>query len=498
MKPAIKTNNKVYSRSEKDSHDNLAAFFGLKNVKDDQRGFTTNGLDFVPRVEAGKKLDGSKEPLHSSDLAKSKEIVQTPEPEVDVSKKHVIVFDRGGLYTYFAQRLGESFGHVDYYVPDTSAYPESPKSQIGRGLDKIRRINEREYYRSLKKADLVAFPDCYDGEYQNYLREQGHCVFGSGLSERLEIDKVYFLEVLESLELPVAYTELVTGVDELLSYLEGKSDLWIKSLFRGDFETKHYTTMRQFRNWLDQFLLHRLGTSAKTVKMLVQDPIKAECEAGYDGFRVGGICSNQCLIGYEIKDKGIVSKVFDEPPEKIDRFNKAMDPIYTKHGYWGHYSNELRITKNGTVYAIDETCRIPSPPGELMTEIIRSYPEDIWRVANSQFPKFETDYRYGAELILTSPFYDCHEICVEFPKEFDRFVKLKNHTKKNGAYYCVPNGNGAFFGAVVATGKTVKEVTKKCLEIAKEIDCEEFEYDPSTFDKADEQVASGEKFGINF
>ena len=411
--------------------------------------------------------------------------------------KKVIIYDRG-LYTYFAQKLGEEYEKVYYFLPDAAAYPKSDKDDIGTGLPEIERIYD--FWKYLDKVDLIVFPDCYDGNFQEWLRKQGHIVYGAGLSEELEMDKKLFYEHLEDIGLAVPFTYLADGLDEALEYLKGKEDKWLKpvsSYCRGDFETFRFVNMRQSDAWFND-LRNRLGQRCKDLQMLIQNPVKAACEIGYDGYCIDGAFPDNAMAGYEIKDRGYIGKVFPVMPKIISGINEKMEPYFEKHGYRGSFTSELRITKSGKVYFIDPTCRVPSPPGELMTEIYSSYAEDIDLIANGEMPKMEDVAEFGAELLLYSSWYENHELCVEFPKDLDVNVKLKNHTKRGSSYYCIPNDNGGYFGAVIATGNSVKECTEKAKDVISQVVAYQLEYDSSIFDKAEEQIASGEDYGIRF
>jgi len=429
-------------------------------------------------------------------VVESVELEEKKEAPEDLSDKHVIVFDRGGLYTYFAQKLGEEFGQVDYYIPDEDAYPTSTKATIGKGLPEIRRIDDKEYYKILDKVDLIAFPDCYDGSYVAWLRSKGYRVFGGGLSEKFEIDKKYFLDALERLGLLTPKTEMTTGIKALLDYLEDhKPPLWLKGLKRGDFETKEYTGFKQFENWLRQDLMPRIGQKARDIKVLVQEGIKADCEPGLDRFVADGVYTQGGCIGYEIKDKGLVGCFFDTPPKVMtDIDDKTAGELSDCRC---HYSTEIRINKDGA-YLIDPTIRVPSPPGELITEWFVDYPRIIWDISGGNVPVLKAHAKYGVEIILTSLFYENHQICVEFPKEFAQYIKLKNQTRHGGVHYCIPNGNGAFFGAVVAWDDDWKKAAEKVKEILDSIECEELEAHVMAFDEAEKAIAAGEDYGIKF
>lgn len=406
-----------------------------------------------------------------------------------------IVFDRG-LYVYLAQKLGESLSKVWYYKPESSPYPESPQSQIGRNLPEIERVDNFLQY--IDKADYLIFFDAYDGADQQFYRDKGYKVFGSGNSEIVEMDKVYFIEKLIEYNMPLPTTYRAEGIQDMLDYLKGKKDKYIKSVrHRGDFETYHYVNERHAVHWLDD-LKNTVGSREREIEILIQDPVKSACEAGYDGFCIDGEYTESCLIGYEVKDKGLIAKVFPETPDILAYVNDKFSPLFKKLGYQGHWSTEVRITENGTPYFIDPTVRGPSPPSELMCEIYENYAEAVLQIADGKVPTLKPRAKFGAEIILKSEWHKEHKLTVEFPKEISQWVKLKNQTWKDGAYDCIPNRNAGYFGAVVALGNTVEEATKKAIEYAEQIEADELCFDSNVFDKAGEAIKSGEKFGIKF
>jgi hypothetical protein len=508
LKPAIKEDGRLIIGRSVDSHASMIEAKGLKDVSENQKGFTPDGILFLSRKAAlgwvrqyepqvfEKVKDLSKEEgLHSGDYTRAKGIEQV-KTKVSLKDKKCLVFDKG-LYTFLGQKLGESFGKVYYYLPIAEPYPNSPKKAIGAGLDEMERVYD--FWKYLDKVDMVAFFDCYEGGLQHWLRGKGYRVFGAGHSEKMELDKTFFLETMDSAGLPVPRTYRADGLDDLVKHLDGKGEKWLKtSYYRGDFETHKYPgRMKPFQPWLTD-LRSRIGERADDIEILVQDPIKSEAEAGYDGFCVDGAYTGNCLVGYEVKDKGLVAKVFKEPPEIIKCVNDCLSGVYQKLGYRGHYSTEIRITKDGTPYFIDPTCRAPSPPSELMCEIYGNYAEAVWQIAGGEVPELEPLAPYGAEVILTSEWHDKHELFVEIPKDVRQWVKIKNQTKKRGDFCCVPNGNGGFFGAVVALGNTMKEACDKAMDILKEVEADELDYESDVFAKAGEAVKAGEQFGIKF
>ena len=133
-----------------------------------------------------------------------------------------------------------------------------------------------------------------------------------------------------------------------------------------------------------------------------------------------------------------------------------------------------------------------------MCELYENWAEATYQIACGEIPELKPKAKYGAEIVLTSSWHNEHEVHVKFPKEIAQHVKLKNHTKRDGEYYCIPNGNGEFFGAVVAWGNTLEEATKKCLEYAEQVEADDLDFDKTIFDKTGESIKAGEKFGIDF
>ena len=133
-----------------------------------------------------------------------------------------------------------------------------------------------------------------------------------------------------------------------------------------------------------------------------------------------------------------------------------------------------------------------------MCEIYSNYAESFWQIANGELPELKPAKLYGAEFILTSDWNDKHELCVEYTDDMAQWVKLKNHVKRGKHTYCIPNGNGGFFGAVVGIGSSLKAAIQNVIDVAENVKAEGFKFDSSVFDEASESVKAGEQFGIKY
>jgi hypothetical protein len=419
---------------------------------------------------------------------------------IDLSKKKCLIYDRG-LYTFLGQKLAESFGECFYFMPESSPYPGSALSQIGEGLDGVERIDDDMVWKCMDKSDMIFFPDCYDGEFQVWLKSKGYRVFGGLGSEKVEMDKMFFYEYLQKVGLPIPKTYRAEGLDDLIDHLKGKDERWLKrSYYRGDFETRKFRNMKQLEPWLDM-IRAKIGRRATDIEILIQNPIKSVCEIGGDSFCINGNYAGNPLVGYEVKDEAYVGKIFEDMPDIISSIDERMSPLFKKLGYQGHYSNELRIMESGKAYFIDPTIRAPSPPSELMCEMYEDYPGICWQISGGEVPecKPKKDAVFGVEIILNSDWYVKNELCVEFPKDLEPHIKLKNQTKKNGVYYCIPNyENEGLFGGVIAYGKDLDKTIQEACDIMGQIECDGLNFNQSIFDRAKEQIEAGTKFGVVF
>lgn len=419
-------------------------------------------------------------------------------------KDKVLFYDRGD-HLYVAEKLAEKVGNLWCYIPILGTTPYMKDDQMGEGLDGVERVDD--FWKYVDKADYIVSVGCYDEELFDWLNKKGYPCFSTMKSAEIENNRMLFLDILQELGMPIAETTLCDGLDDLVEFLTGKEDMWLKIPYtRGDFNTKHYTNMIQFKNWLKVFSA-RIGQRASDViKVLAQRTIKADCESGWDGFNVNGICTKFGTSGFEEKDKWYIAKVMEEPPDILKNINDKFSPIFKKYGCQGEYHSEVRIEADGTANFTDITLRAGSPNGEMLCEGYSNYAECIKAIAHGEvpIPKPKSkedgdtdDFIYGAEVILTSDFNEKETLCVQFPKEAASYIKLKNHYKQGDAYYCLPNDNDGFFGAALGFGKSPDEAAKKANEIAEQVICDDLDYTPISIDRMNEFIAGGRKHGIN-
>jgi hypothetical protein len=236
------------------------------------------------------------------------------------------------------------------------------------------------------------------------------------------------------------------------------------------------------------------------MEFLIEEPIEGDCEPGYDGWQVNGQYSEYCGVGYEVKDEGIIEKVYKDKdlPKVIKDVNEKMSPIFKELGYNGDYSTELRIDKKGKVYYNDATCRKGSPPSEVMSELFANPGQMLWDIAENRLPTMKPQAKFGAQLQMHSDWLKKNWLPISCPKEVRPWLKLRNNCIIKGVEYCVPQDGIGSIGAITAIGDTIDEATELCLERAKQVKAYLIAYEPSTFDKAHEYLKTGERHGISF
>jgi hypothetical protein len=421
---------------------------------------------------------------------------------IDIHKlklKTVLVFDFGSQIAV-AQRLSKDFGRVLYYIPSvTNGFKDHKAHGIGRGIEGVERVDDWwDYYNEI---DLFVFTDIYMGGLQQYLRMQGKAVFGGGKASEMESNRLQFLQLVESLELPTLKYDVAKGVEELDEKLKNVTDKYIKSSLRGDFETTHYVNYVLFQTELKR-LKHDMGVYAEDETYLICDPIEAIGEIGYDGFVVDGMYPKESCCGIEIKDAGYIGKIvpYSNLPKQIKIVNDKFSDVFRSYGYRAAFSSEVRIDSKKDGYFIDPTLRFPEPNTALTLEMYTNYSQIIYEVAIGIVPEIQYRYKWGCELIIKSELAKTEPIAVQFPKKYADNVKLKNLViDKDGVHWVTPNNvEMCEIGAVVAMGDSMEEAIKNAVKIAETVKGHDLKIGTSCMEEAKEQIANLNKHGIKF
>lgn len=405
-----------------------------------------------------------------------------------------------GLFVSFARMLArQSKTVVDYYSPWQSSFPRSQTLKIGEGFEDLRRVNFP--LEDADSVDLWVFLDLYHSDLQLFLESKGARVWGARDGEELELYRWDFKQYLKQLGLPVQPMEKVLGISALRDKLRKVEKKFIKTSFvRGDFETFKHETYQLTEPRLDE-LEHVLGAAKHGYEFIIEDEIPDAVEVGYDGFTVDGEFPSHAMMAYEVKDCGMIGVVLPQAKlsEPVRKINSALSHALKRYRYRGFWSTEIRYTKDKKPFFNDPCCRLGTPSNELLQELFDGWPKVLWDGAEGKMTSPTPIAKFGCMAIVHSEWAVNDWQAVHFPRELDRFVKLRFHTRIEGKDYVPPQVVGLpDLGTVVGTGDTLLAAIKQCKERAAQIKGYQLKVDLSSIDSAMEVIAKGEKMGIHF
>lgn len=386
----------------------------------------------------------------------------------DISQVTCCVVDTG-LFVPFARRMAESCERVIYWSPDMRGFPSLRQSVIGYGFDNIQRA--LDFWPMIDEIDLFCFPDVQLSGLQTYLESIGKAVWGSRRSDRLELDREHFLQVLANTDLDVPPYETVDGLDRLVDHLRDKEDQYIKvSRWRGDFETFHWRSWELDCGWLDEQAVN-WGPFKNCIPFLVFPKIDTNLEIGGDTYNVDGAWPNLMLNGVEGKDKSYFASVtpYDHMPEQIRAVLEAFGPELGRHRYRNQWSMEVRV-KDDKAYFIDATCRGGMPSSGSQQLLWDNFPEIVWTGAQGQLVHPKVSDLFSIECMVTAKGdKECWNR-VALPQALDRNIRFSYCGYQDGCYvFPYDEIHHGELGWLVATGKTPKETLDHAKELADQL-----------------------------
>ena len=401
----------------------------------------------------------------------------------------------------FAVRLSEQFGTVFYWAGPyvTNSFPTHNVEDIANNVPNL--VKVREWAEAYDEADMVAFTDSMEPALQHLMRSQGKPVFGCGYADRLEHDRLYLKQTLKELGLPVGTYYPAHGLDELEQILMGTKNVFVKSQTRGNGETWLHKNWRLTKR---QFLKLRteMGLYANRETYVVEEEIPCLGETGFDGFFSGGQFAPIGICGVEKKDACFLGRFvrYQLLPECIKSVTDKLSPVFEQMEYNGQHSNEIMISKDKRGFLLDNSNRIPSPPGEVMMEAISNYPEVVWEIAHGRVPNIQHEYDWVGQVIIKSDIAMEDDSPVIVPDEFKKNVKIKNLSiDEDGTWYYVPSpGLGMKeIGSIVFDADSPDQVIKGIEKIADSIEGFDIRMDVASLHEAKKSIDKLIKAGID-
>lgn len=437
-------------------------------------------------------------------------IIEAPKPSqakptekasIDLLKESVLVVDYG-YFPEMAKALAKKYGVVFYGTNWHSYNPTPDKCYMGKDVPGIIHVEEIEDV--IKSVDLVAFFDVGDYARQRSLRADGKKVFGAAGSELIELDRVYFKDILQQAGLAGPPFEVVYGIDNLRAYLQEKENLWVKidSKWRGIKETWFHEDWETSYTTVDE-LAHTLGCDRQDFRWVVE-----ECwpgiEGGADYFYSGGQVLPIGTQGFEDKNEQYLCKAIpvEQMSKQVRKVQAGMDPFHAMWGTSGMCSTEVRVLSEkmygydvGEGYFLDATQRAGSPPAEIITGMYSNLPYIIRACAHGEMITPAPIAKYAAQVILKSSMA-MHEHCpVSVEPGFEDQVKFRRMRMKGEQLFIIPMHGDEIIGSAVGYGRTKEEAEDQALEAANKVKCKEL-YFKDDFDEIHETLLMAKELGM--
>ena len=405
-----------------------------------------------------------------------------------------------GLFCEQAVTLAKTYKRVLYCVPGAiqCAFPRLNNTKIGIGLEGIE-VVESIFGDFFDEVDLWIFPDVYLATTQLFLERLGKVVWGARMAEELELSRDGCKRLMKAEGLPVGSWEMIKGTADLREFLKVHPKRWVKvNKYRGMFETFFSKDYRDVETRIDE-IEYSLGAFKTELEFIVEEDLPDRVELGTDGYVVDGEYPTKLLSGIEIKDLAYLGifKSYADLPEPLTRWNTAMAKHFKEYHARTFFSAECRIGKDHIPFMCDACIRSGSPPNELFQIFYENFSEIIWSGANGKLIDPIPVAKWGAEVLIHSPFADKNFQPVEFPQEFREFVKLRNAVKINGRFYAVPQAVGLpEIGAVCGFGNSMDEAFEMCKEVASHVTGYYIDIDVKQLDNAQQEVERMEEFNL--
>ena len=403
-----------------------------------------------------------------------------------------------GLFSEIARTLAKTYKKVYLYVPWEQTAPSVQTAFNGHGIPEIELTSSP--YKVMDEVDLWVFPDVCHGPFQEWLAKEDRLVWGGRSGEDLEFKRDKTKEMMLELGLPVGPYEVIKGLTALRRYLKDYPRKHVKvSKYRGDFETFFSENYRLSEFKLDE-IQNRLGPIAEELDYIVEGNLPSRFEIGIDAYSIDGVFPEKLMYGIEVKDVSYIG-YFDSYaniPEPITEFSDAIAPHLKEIQYRGFYSHECRINKNGNSMMIDACMRAASPPNELYQVCYENLAEIILEGAQGNCITPKPLGKWGAQIQVYNANADTGWTVVDFPEDFEDYVKLRNPVRHDGMWHVSPQHYAMpVVASAVGIGNSMQEAVEMAKEVADSIRGHGIHVPDGSLAKAEEEIDKAvNDFGI--
>lgn len=407
--------------------------------------------------------------------------------------KQALVVDNG-LFIAVAFRLARDGYKVHYWTPWENASPLAREMAPGTGLEDrgIFRCNDRMAVLE-DGIDLVAIPDLYHEGFQQFIGTHSDVpVFGPGRGQRLENDRWFLKELLHNADCDVAAAELIDGVSALQEYVadpENAKNIIKVSLLRGDMETFDGSKGSAVV-WADD-LKHRIGPIGERVHFISEGIIPDAIEVGIDRFYKQGEMLGSPLLGFEVKQSGVYLGTTDFDIRPFKPLERTISRFLAGTDYNCFFSDEIRRTKEGHMFLIDATTRVPSPPGEVMLAAMKRFDDVVFGK-----PPDWNGHHWFAEIGMYSDWLKDHYLEITVPDDVRDHFSFRCYCRIDGKDWAIPqDSKDSRFGSAFGVGKTAEEAMRMADEVADAVTAHCAEHDSAK--KALEEVEKAADYGLS-
>ena len=325
----------------------------------------------------------------------------------------------------------------------------------------------------------------------------GKLVWGSREGDELETRRLWFRQLQKELGLPTPEYTVIRGITNLRAFLKDHGHCFVKATckIRGSMETWEHFDIEQSEYHLDKLAV-KLGGGKEQVQFMVEEPIDAEFETGFDTYCIDGQFSAVPIQGIEVKGKLILcsAQTKSKTPDFIDEAMGALSPILKEFRYRNFVSGEFR-----NEILNDPCCRAPNPGIGCEMEMIKNLGEVILAGANGELVEPEYEFEFGIQAAI---FHDHEEdLWKQFriPAELRRWIKLMEFCQVGEPYNIIPRPpHGQKIGWVVGVGHTIEEAAAHLQANTKELKEIHVEVKIEALEEAVKQARQAESEGVEF
>lgn len=412
----------------------------------------------------------------------------------------IAVIDNG-LYTSQAEALNDKGqNEVIFCKPWAKPFPMIEDYAVGHGFGTLQK--ELYFFDHILSADMIVNFDVSNNDLIHYLRQmhKDKSIFGAGLGERLENDRVLFKEWLTKLGLPVGPYKVIKGITSLGNFLQENPNKFIKTnIFRNDMESFYFGKWDDDKYLLDEKAM-TLGMLKESYIFIVEDPIECKCELGFDGFFTNGQYI-PFTYGPEIAKNLYVGKVItdiNELPECMTNTLEGIQGLLTRMDYRGALSTEERIISTDKSYFIDFCARIPAPLGQIYPVAIKNWAELVYKIGKKEDVEVKCDVQYVGAFALSDEHAIDHNVKIKVDEKHLDSIRFQTVAQNKDGYFAI-KGNTSVC-VMVASGESPEEVLRKLKECKDYVDGYGLEKDDvDGIDRQFEEALTGMKsVGIDF